>query len=349
MGKNLAFIRLKNGKSFPGYLFQECSSPIYGEAVFTTGMTGYCESLTDPSYTGQILVFTYPLMGNYGISPPEKWESSTLRPSGVVVSESCMHWSHYEGTKSLLQWLESENIPLVTEVDTRALTKELRKHGSSPCAITHAKDSPLDFIDPNHLHLVSKVSIREPQEIQGEGKHVILVDCGMKSSILKHLQSHNLKITRVPYSYDYSNDSFDGVVLSNGPGDPQKCPETVSILKKILKKKKPVFGICLGSQILALAAGAKTYKLPFGHRGHNQPCIETKTGRCFITSQNHGYAVDESSLPKDWEVSYRNLNDQSVAGLSHQKFPYFAVQFHPEAAPGPTDTAWMFQKFINQL
>lgn len=316
-----------------------------GEVVFTTGMCGYLESLTDPSFAGQILVFTYPLIGNYGVADRSVWESKKAHVAGVVVSEGCERWSHHAGMSSLQEWLTKEGVPLLTGVDTRALTKTLRSKGTLLGAITDSGAPIEQFFDPNKEHLVAKVSIAD-KVVYGTGKkRIIAVDCGMKESMLRALQQYPLEIVRVPHDYDYSEEAFDGVFLSNGPGDPIQCQKGVEILKRAMHKQKPIFGVCLGAQMLALAAGAATYKLPFGHRGQNQPCIALETKKCYITSQNHGYAVDEATLPEEWTVTFRNLNDGSVEGLAHKTLPFYAVQFHPEACPGPTDTRWFFERF----
>lgn len=346
---------LSDGTVFEGVISSQesrCSGPrCSGEVCFTTGMTGYVESITDPSFSGQILCFTYPLIGNYGIPREELWES--LRPSvtGVVVSESCSRWSHSDGLHSLSDWLASYGIPLISEVDTRALTKRLRSAGTTLGAITCAGEAVAHFCDPNLRHLVADVSPgkRETFTHPEAKKRVIAVDCGMKSNILRLLRQLPIELVRVPHDDDYTNEPFDALFLSNGPGDPAMAAETTEILRKAMRLEKPIFGICLGTQLMARAVGAKIYKLPFGHRGQNQPCIERKTGRCFITSQNHGYAVDESTLPPDWEVTFHNLNDQSVEGIAHRELPFWSVQFHPEAAPGPTDTQWMFEEFYSWM
>lgn len=341
-----SFLILENGSVFEGRSPEWQEGLFKGEVVFTTGMCGYPESLTDPSFTGQILVFTYPLIGNYGVSGPEKWESGRIQVAGVVIGELCEGWSHHGGLRSLAEWLKEERIPLISGVDTRALTKMLRTKGVLLGAIASQNEGNTHFYDPNDEHLVSKVSILT-KKVYGQGKkRVIAVDCGMKESMMRHLSKLPIEIVRVPYNYDYSNEEYDGVFLSNGPGDPIRCFETVAILRKAMEREKAVFGVCLGSQMLALAAGAKTYKLPFGHRGQNQPCMELKTGKCYLTSQNHGFAVDEKSLPDDWQVSFRNLNDGSVEGINHKTLPFYAVQFHPEACPGPTDTRWFFERFF---
>lgn len=315
-----------------------------GEVVFSTGMTGYVESLTDPSYAGQILAFTYPLIGNYGVR--ETWgESPKIYANGVIVSEAALNWSHSAADRSLLQWLFEQNVPILIDADTRMLTKHLRSRGTMLGTIGSAPRRPT-----NKKWLIPRVSIAEPKLYNTDHKKtVILVDCGAKENIVRSLQKYPLTIKRVPYNYDYTNEDYDGVLLSNGPGDPTDYQETIQIAEVALKKNKPVFGICLGSQLLGLAAGASTYKLPFGHRGHNQPCQDATTERSFVTSQNHGYAIDESTLPRSWKVSFRNLNDGSVEGIEHRTKPFFAVQFHPEACPGPTDTKWLFDKFYETI
>jgi carbamoyl-phosphate synthase small subunit len=342
---------LQNGEVFHGFSPEWDCGTFYGEVVFTTGMTGYPESLTDPSYAGQILCFTYPLIGNYGVPPPELWESKKIHARGVVVSESCMNWSHHEGVESFSQWLKAQGVPIIIGVDTRALTQVLRSSGTMLGAITTEEIKTFSYTDSGNGHLVSQVSIGETLTYNADsGKKVVYaIDCGMKENIIRSLAKLPITIHRVPYNHDFTDKEFDGVFISNGPGDPEMCPETIEIVRKVLEKGKPVFGICLGIQLLALASGAKTFKLPFGHRGHNQPCMEMVSHRCFITSQNHGYAIDEDSLSDDWEVTFRNLNDRSVAGIAHKTKPFFAVQFHPEATPGPTDTHWLFNKFYQTL
>lgn len=337
-------LTLADGSKFQG-LVPDWQNEVYpGEVVFNTGMTGYVESLTDPSYAGQILVFTYPLIGNYGVQA-EAMESTKIQVSGVVVSETSTHSTRADSDYSFLGWLQSQNIPIIMGVDTRMLTKHLRSRGTMAGAIgvkpVKAKDIKLE----KKFVTVSQPITYSPDK----KKKIILVDCGSKENILRSLLGLSLQVKRVPYDYDYTNEIYDGVVLSNGPGDPTDYKATVKITKRALNKDKPVFGICLGSQIMALAAGAKTYKLKYGHRGHNQPCLQSETNRAFITSQNHGYAIDARSLPKSWAVSFRNLNDDSVEGIEHKTKPFFSVQFHPEACPGPTDTAWLFEKFYKLL
>lgn len=344
-----AQIILKSGEVFYGNAPAHQSGCFFGEVVFTTGMVGYVEALTDPSYAGQILVFTYPLIGNYGVSDSSTWESKKIHVKGIIVSELSPFHSNHGAQSSLANWLAEQNIPVLTHVDTRALTKCLRDKGVVPGAMTPIDVKPAEFEDFDHIDWVKEVSIKEPVYYGLGEKIVVAMDCGMKENILHNLSRYPIRIKRVPYNYDFTSEPFDGVFVSNGPGDPQLCQETVAILRKAMALRKPTFGICLGTQLMALAIGAKTYKLPFGHRSHNQPCLHLATRRCYLTSQNHGYAVDEASLPADWRVSFRNLNDQSVAGIEHESLPFFSVQFHPEAAPGPEDTQWLFQQFYSQL
>lgn len=340
-----AHLYLHDGQKFTGFVPAWQNGSYTGEVVFNTGMTGYVESLTDPSYSGQILVFTYPLIGNYGVNPASG-ESEKIQVSGVVVSEAAQNFSHEGAVYSLVDWLQSQNIPLLTGVDTRALTKHLRSQGTMMGVISAGPVKKKDFTTPA---IVSN-SVKTPAEFNTKHKKkIILVDCGAKENILRSLMKFPASIKRVPMDYDYTTEAYDGVFLSNGPGDPTDYQATIAVTRKALKVGKPVFGICLGSQIMALAAGAKTYKLPYGHRGHNQPCMDTSTQRCYITSQNHGFAVDEKSLGKDWIVSFRNLNDNSVEGIKHKIKPFFSVQFHPEACPGPTDTAWLFKAFSDVI
>lgn len=340
---------LKTGEEFNGFCPSWAEGAFFGEVVFTTGMTGYVESLTDPSYAGQILTFTYPLIGNYGVPKSLFWESPKIHARGVVVSETPSFFSHFDAEKSLQDWLFEQKVPFICGVDTRALTKVLRIHGVTLGAIVTDKKRVKEFFDPNKTLLVDEVSPKEPK-VYGKGKKkIILVDCGMKENTLRNFLQFSLTLKRVPHDYDYSEEEFDGIFVSNGPGDPALCKKTVAILKKAMKKKKPIFGICLGCQLMALSIGAKTYKLRYGHRGQNVPCKSEHSDSCYLTSQNHGYAIEEKTLPKDWLVSFRNLNDGSVEGIEHKTLPFFSVQFHPEAAPGPLDTLWLFEKFYKTL
>lgn len=340
---------LKSGEVFYGEVPAHQEPISFGEVVFNTGMVGYVEALTDPSYAGQILVFTYPLIGNYGVSGPDTWESSKIHVRGVVFSELSPYYSNHSADYSLSQWLADQKIPYITGVDTRALTKCLRTKGVEPGAITPIHTKLDHFENFDQINWVEEVSIKEPQYYGSGDKLIVAIDCGMKENILRSLSQFPVRIKRVPFDYDFTHEAFDGVFISNGPGDPIRCEKTIEIIRKAMALKKPIFGICLGTQLMALAAGAKTFKLPFGHRSHNQPCLYLSTNRAYLTSQNHGYAVDESSLPDYWRVTFRNLNDQSVAGIEHHSLPFFSVQFHPEAAPGPEDTHWLFQKFFDLI
>ena len=342
---------LETGEIFEGVSPSWVQDQNFGEVVFNTGMVGYTEVLTDPSYKGQIVNFTYPMIGNYGVETSDHWESDLIHASGLIVSELAPFYARKQGEISLEAWCKKHNTPIIANIDTRALTKVLRKHGVVAGAIVCSGKLPKHFPDINAGNLVEAVSIKEPI-IEGSGdKLVIAVDCGMKSNIWRHLISYDIKVKRVPYDYDYSDDKFDGVFLSNGPGDPERCAKTIEVLKKTMAKRtdKSIFGICLGAQIMGLAIDAKTYKMKFGHRAQNHPCLHVGTDRSYLTSQNHGYAIDESSLPNDWEVSFKNLNDGTVQGIQHKTKPYFSVQFHPEACPGPVDTEWLFDKFIDSL
>jgi carbamoyl-phosphate synthase small subunit len=337
---------LKDGSVYEGQSFG-ANTPMTGEVVFNTGMTGYVETLTDPSYAGQILVCTYPLQGNYGVPDKKFFESYKIQVSGLVVSEYSDQYSHFDAKKSLSDWLKKSGIPAIQGVDTRAITKKLREHGVMLGAIGNTP--PKKFVDPNEENLVAKVSPTK-KKVYGTGKiKIVAVDCGMKENIVRSLARKETTIIRVPWDHDFSNEKFDALFLSNGPGDPAMCTVTIGNIKKTMKASKPILGICLGNQLLALAAGATTYKLKYGHRGQNQPCIETDSKRCYITSQNHGFAVDMKSLPRDWEEWFVNANDGSNEGIKHKTKPWRSVQFHPEASPGPTDTAWIFDEFISSI
>ncbi len=348
--KNAKLI-LENGKEFVGKSFGFQGS-VAGEVVFNTAMTGYPESLTDPSYKGQILVSTYPLIGNYGVPKqdvedgmPKFFESDKIQIAGLVISDYSFIHSHWNAEKSLAQWLEENQVPAIFDIDTRALTKILRESGCMLGKII-IDDVDVDWYDPNKDNLVDMVSIKE-KVVYGTGKNkIMLVDCGVKNNIIRCLLKYDTTVIRVPWNYDFTNEDYDGLFISNGPGDPSMCKETVAHLKTAIEGSKPIFGICLGSQLLGLASGATTYKLKYGHRSHNQPAREVGTNRCFITSQNHGFAVDHSKLTGDWEPYFINLNDDTCEGIKHKSKPIFATQFHPEASGGPTDTEFLFEKFI---
>jgi carbamoyl-phosphate synthase small subunit len=335
---------LEDGTVFRGRSMGADKS-VAGEVVFNTGMVGYSEALTDPSYRGQIMTLTYPLVGNYGVA--RDFESPRIQATALVVSELATEYSHGAAERSLPQWLKDEGIPCIAGIDTRALTKRLRTRGCMLGKIVVTDDVALD--DPNARNLVAEVSTGSREVYAGSGKTIVLVDCGAKGSIVEELRKRDLTVIRVPWDYDFLQEDFDGLFISNGPGDPTACVQTIKNIQRAMELNRPIMGICLGNQLLALAAGANTYKLKFGHRGHNQPCIELGTGRCYITSQNHGFAVDEKTLPEGWHPWFRNANDGSNEGLRHSSKPFLSVQFHPEAAPGPVDCNHLFDQFSEML
>ncbi|VVB59899.1 GMP synthase [glutamine-hydrolyzing] subunit A [uncultured archaeon] len=345
---------LEDGSVFSGYTFgSECSA--VGEVVFNTGMVGYPETLTDPSYRGQIVTMTYPLIGNYGVPGNDKedcllrfFESDKIQVEGLIISDYSEQYSHWNAKKSLSTWLQENNVAGIFGVDTRELTKKLRTKGTMLGKIIHeyAKKS---FHDPNSENLVAKVSVKEPVTYVKGKRTILLVDCGSKNSLIRAFLKRDFTVKRVPWDFDFTTEKVDGIVLSNGPGDPKKCKETITHTTDALSGTIPILGICLGSQILALAAGANTYKLKYGHRSQNQPCMEVGTNRCYITPQNHGYAVDADTLPQDWREWFYNGNDQTNEGIKHISKPFFGAQFHPEASPGPDDTEFLFDLFVRAM
>ncbi|MEM4267258.1 MAG: glutamine-hydrolyzing carbamoyl-phosphate synthase small subunit [Candidatus Woesearchaeota archaeon] len=349
---------LEDGSSFEGFSFA-AEKNVSGEVVFNTGMIGYPESLTDPSYEGQILVLTYPLIGNYGVPGNDydelgflkNFESNRIYIKGLVVSDYSKEFSHWRSEKSLSDWLLEHNIPAICGVDTRAVTKRLRERGVmlGKLVYENVHEDDVPFENPNNMNLVAEVSVKRVETYGSGEKKVILLDCGAKYNIIRSLVLRGIKVMRVPWNYDISSLDYDGVFVSNGPGDPKMCVTTIESLRQAMKKKVPIMGICLGNQLLALAAGANTYKLKYGHRSQNQPCIDVKTGRCYITSQNHGYAVDKETLPSGWEEWFVNANDGTNEGIRHASLPFCGVQFHPEATPGPVDTAFLFDKFREMI
>ncbi len=338
---------LQDGTVFEGESFG-AETNVSGEVVFATGMAGYVESFSDPSFAGQILVCTYPLIGNYGVPSPERFESEKMQIAGLVVANYSDTYSHHDAVQSLAGWCKASGVPAIQGVDTRAITKMLRAKGAMLGQLIHSGD-PGDFFDPDTENLVAKVSPKE-KRVYGDGPiRIVLIDCGAKENIVRSLTRPETTLIRVPWDYDFSNEDYRALAISNGPGDPTMCGPTVEHIRKAMAANKPIVGVCLGNQLLALASGAKTYKLPFGHRGQNVPCVDVETGRCYITSQNHGFAVDESTLPAEWKPWFKNANDGSNEGIAHISKPWRSVQFHPEAAPGPTDTAWIFDRFIEDL
>jgi carbamoyl-phosphate synthase small subunit len=346
---------LQDGTEYIGYSFG-AEIPTKGEVVFYTGMVGYPEALTDPSYRGQILVLTYPLIGNYGIPNDERvdglfknFESEKIQVSGLIVTEYSDDAHHWSAVRTLADWLKSQNIPAVTGIDTRALTKKLREQGTLLGNLCNPDETDTDFEDPNLRNLVAEVSIDEPVEYPKGKKKIVLIDCGVKNNIIQSFLRRDISVIRVPWNYDFLSIKADGVVISNGPGDPKMCPETVENVKKLIKENIATLGICLGSQILGLASGANTYKLKYGHRSQNQPCSEMGTKRCYITTQNHGYAIESKSLPEDWREWFYNDNDGTNEGLMHISKPLFGAQFHPEASPGPDDTEFVFDILVRAM
>ena len=342
-----------------------------GEIVFNTGMVGYTESLTDPSYRGQILCFTYPLIGNYGVPEfrlmdkynlPVGFESESIQVSGVIVNETCEKPSHWASKITLNEWLKQSKVSGICGIDTRELTKKIRVHGVMMSILEVSKEpSSDDFLikklennlNYNDINFVEKVSVKEPVEYGVGDNKVVLIDCGVKLNIVRELLRRGLKVIRVPYDTS-SRDILDfqprGVIVSNGPGNPKQCVKTVRTVNELFDERIPLLGICLGTQIIGLALGGDTYKLKYGHRGQNKPCIDLETLRSYVTSQNHGYAINPKSLKgtglKHWFV---NADDKTIEGLKHKNGKCISVQFHPEASPGPNDTEYVFDEFLNIL
>ena len=340
-----------HGKSF-GY-----EKATAGEVVFNTAMTGYPESLTDPSYSGQLMVLTYPLVGNYGVPPrtieanglATFMESEKIHAEAIIVSDYSFEYSHWNAVESLGSWLKDEKIAGIYGIDTRELTKLLREKGSMKGKIVFDAADEIDFIDPNLINQVDIVSCKEVKTYGNGKKKVVLVDCGVKHNIIRCLLKRDVTVIRVPWDYDFTDMEYDGLFISNGPGDPDTCEAAVLNIRKVMERNTPICGICMGNQLLAKAGGASIYKLKYGHRSHNQPVRMVGTERCFITSQNHGYAVDNTTLGADWEPLFINMNDGTNEGIKHKTKPFFSAQFHPEACSGPTDTEFLFDKFVELL
>jgi carbamoyl-phosphate synthase small subunit len=360
MGKQKASLVLRDGAVFEGYVFG-AAVPAAGEVVFNTGMVGYPEAITDPSYYGQILTLTYPLIGNYGVPSfeadeygiPRSFESDRIQVRGLITANYHDDYHHWNASQTLGDWLASEGVPGLYGVDTRALTLHLRERGTVLGKIVMPGQDEPDWYDPSTENIVSLVSRPEPVTYggnQGAGDlHVGVLDCGVKNNIIRCLLRRGARVTVLPWDQDLQAAEFDGLLVSNGPGDPEQCQAVAEQLAPLLTGSRPIFGICLGCQILGLAVGGRTFKLPFGHRGQNQPVFETSSGRWAITSQNHGYAVDPNSLPDDWETWFINGNDQTLEGLMLKSGPHRAVQFHPEAVCGPVDTSYLFDAFLDEV
>jgi carbamoyl-phosphate synthase small subunit len=365
-----AVLLLEDGTFFIGKGFGT-SKKTSGEVVFSTSMVGYPEALTDPSYKGQILTLTYPLVGNYGVPPfdlnfglPLYFESDRIQVQGLVIHELCHNPHHWASTRTLDKWLSDEGIPGIYGVDTRHITKKLRAHGvmlgilhvceageepNMEQLLAQAKSIP----DPNLTDLVRQVSVKKPVHYKVEGKHtVVLIDCGVKYNIIRNLLKRGISVVRVPYDFsakEVMEYKPSGVFLSNGPGDPKTCVKTIDCIRELVDEV-PLMGICLGAQILTLAMGGDTYKLKYGHRSQNQPALDLKTNRCYITTQNHGYAIANESIKKTpLDAWFLNPNDKTVEGVKHKTKPVFAVQWHPEASPGPYDTEFLFDTFAKTL
>mgnify|MGYP000058810020 CR=1 FL=1 len=367
-----ALLLLEDGSIFQGLGFGALGKTI-GEVVFNTGMVGYLEALTDPSYYGQILTLTYPIVGNYGVPSysfkdewgfPKYFESENIKVRGLVIHSLCHNPSHWTSTRNLSSWLKSEGIQGIYGIDTRKLTKKLREKGTMlSLLLVYPEGEEVDeekllkelsgYRMPDEENLVKYVSVREPIEYNiGSWKKIALIDCGVKFNIIRCLLKRKVNVVRIPYnmkSDEILEFKPDGVLLSNGPGDPAKVVETIEATRELFAEGTPIFGICLGNQILALALGGETYKLKYGHRSQNQPCIDLRTGKCYITSQNHGYAVNPNIERLGFKIWFRNANDGTVEGLIHESKPVFSVQFHPEASPGPMDTEWLFDLFLKKI
>ena len=356
---------LEDGTVFEGMGFGY-STTVFGEAVFNTGMTGYTEALTDPSYSGQILTLTYPLVGNYGVPDPmakdsdgirKNFESEMIQARGLVVHELSLTASHWNLSLTLDEWLYNEKIPGISGIDTRELTIKLRTSGVMMGALA-VSDAPIDVLELkkklaaakkyNDEEFMNIVSTKEPQIFGTESESIVVIDTGVKNAILRNVRNLGYKVIKVPWNYSIEKIlSYNpkGVVVSNGPGDPLKCGETMKTAKSLIEKNIPTLGICLGAQILGLAGGANTYKLKYGHRGQNKSCVDLDNNQVYVTSQNHGYCIDPESLKNtDFKLWFTNADDKTVEGIKHKQKKIIAVQFHPEASPGPFDCMFIFEE-----
>lgn len=348
--KNSCTILLEDGTTYDGVSFGYPQS-VAGEIVFTTGMVGYPESMTDSSYKGQILIFTYPFIGNYGVPKREFWESDRIQTAAIIVANSIDDTAHHQAKQTLSEWLISEKVPGVEIKDTRALTQKIREKGAMLGKIEFGKS--IDWYDPNKENLSALVSVKKPETYTPTSTvryRTVLIDCGVKRNIIRSLVNRGVEVTVVPWDSDIEslNKRPDGVIISNGPGDPKIMKETIKNVKKLISTTIPTLGICFGNQILTLAAGGDTEKMKFGHRSQNQPCsCSTTPNKYYLTTQNHGFVV--SDIPPDFKPWFTNANDGTNEGIIHTSKPLMSVQFHPEACPGPTDTDWVFDYFLDRI
>jgi len=366
-----ARLELSNGVTLEGSAIG-ADVCVTGEMVFNTGMLGYSEAMTDPSYLGQILVFSFCLIGNYGIPAPKGGdffmakghESSSIKTQGIIVSDIYDGCHHHDGGMSLEQWMIENNVPGIAGIDTRYLVQMIRESGNLFGRIVPegAKKEKIDrfeflknfsdaeYVDPSKYNLMPSVSTKEIKKFGTGVKKVAVIDCGAKLNISRMLVERGCEVYLLPWDADFSKVEVDGWLISNGPGDPQNTGDLVERVKKdVLGSGKPVLGICLGHQILSLASGAKTRRLPHGHRSHNQPVFSLPDKHAYMSSQNHRYAVEKKTIQEGWELWFENANDESVEGLRHKTKPYRSVQFHPEASSGPNDTSWIMDEFVKKI
>lgn len=350
-----AVLVLEDGTFFPGESFGK-EGETAGEVVFNTSMTGYQEITTDPSYNGQIVTMTYPLIGNYGLNDEDN-ESYKTHVEGFIVKELCKYPNNWRNSITPAEYFVKNNIVGIQDIDTRSLTQHIRKFGSmygiisTDCGNINILLEKIKSIKETKRELVMEVTVKSPTHYPGEGKKVVLMDFGVKYNIIRSLKKRDCDIYVLPANSSLEeilSYSPEGVVLSNGPGDPEDLMFAIAVIKQLLQKNIPILGICLGHQLLGLALGGKTYKLKFGHHGGNHPVKDLITGKCYITSQNHNYALSDS-LPTDMNITHVNVNDKTVEGFKHNNLPILSLQYHPEAAPGPQDSAYIFDDFIKMM